>query len=417
MSTEAAATTLAYSAPSGPFPVGVCDGEFTDTVHPPVRASEADGRRCSVRVWYPADSAEGERRRYFTERELEVAGTFMAGEPPLLPPAWMSRLGEILTHSHIGARPAPGTFPTVVYSHGLGSYLGQNLALMEHLASHGYVVLGIGHPGESGGIEYPDGSVATVAEDLKAGIAALGLTPEALERITGDVPTRLARTRDNVDDKGLGPWSRRWVADTTALLDALWGGTLIGVPAEVVAACDQKRLGSIGMSFGACSAVSAAHADSRFAAAVNLDGGHNLSDLLDTDVRVPLLELTHDAFASYAGTGIEVQALHYNELFFEPLATTGTRQDVVRLRIPDVAHMELMDLSFFPPEERAQAIRGGGRMSSERLNAIVNTLVAAHFDHFLKGSDNGYPAAQVVAFSELQPVDLSPLREGSSQPA
>jgi hypothetical protein len=406
---------LDYGAPNGLYPVGVRDGEFTDTVYPPVRAEEAAGRRCSVRIWYPAASAEGERRRYFSDGERQVAGTFMAGEPPLLPAAWLQRLGDLVTYSVVDAPPASGTFPTLIFSHGLGSYVGQNTALMEHLASHGYVVVGLGHPGESGGLEYPDGSVVTVAEDLRAALAGLSAGPEALERVTGDVPTRLARTRENVDDKGLGPWSRRWVDDTRALIDAFENAALTGIAAEVLALCDLERLGSIGMSFGAAAALSAAQADPRIRAVVNLDGGHSLSDLLDTDIRLPLLELTHDAFAAYEGTGITPQALHYNEFFCEPLATAGVRADVVRLRIPDVAHMELMDFSFFPPEERAHVIRGGGRVSSERLNAIISTFVGAYFDHVLKQAPNGYPEAQLEEFPELKKVDLSPLREWAAQ--
>lgn len=406
---------LTYAAPNGPHPVGVCDAEFTDTLYPPIRARESEGRRCSVRVWYPAASAQGQRRRYFSDTEMEVAGLFMTGEPPLLPSSWMQRLGELVTYSVIDAPPAKGTFPTLIFSPGLGSYIGQSVALMEHLASHGYVVVGLGHPGESGGIEYPDGSVATVAEDLTAGIAALATVPNAMDRVTGDVPTRLALTRLNLDEHGMGPWSRRWVDDTRALIDAMENAALTGLPAEVLAMCDLQRIGVLGMSFGAAAAASTAQADVRVRAVVSLDGGQCLSDLLDTDVRLPLLELTHDAFARYAALGIATEALHYNEFFFEPLATTGTREDVVRLQIPEVAHMEMTDLSFFPREERAQAIHGGGLAESERLNAIINTFIGAYFDHVLKSVSNGYPKAQLDEFPEVAKLDLSALRDWAAQ--
>jgi hypothetical protein len=406
---------LTYSAPNGPHPVGVCDGEFTDSVYPPVRAQEADGRRCSVRVWYPAASAQGRRRRYFSDAEMTVAGLFMSGEPPRVPTSWMHRLGELVTYSVTDAPPAKATFPTLIFSHGLGSYLGQNVALMEHLASHGYVVIGLGHPGEAGGLEYPDGSVATFAEDFTAALADLASNPGAMERVTGDVPTRLASTRLHVDGNALGPWSRRWVDDTRALIDALEEAAVTGLPPEVLALCDLKRIGVFGMSFGAAAAASTAQADARVQAVVNLDGGQSLSDLLDTDIRLPLLELTHDALAMWNGMGIATEAVHYNEFFFEPLATTGTREDVVRLCIPDIAHMELMDLSFFPPEERAQAIRGGGLVDSDRLNAIMNTFIGAYFDYVLKSVSNGYPKAQLDEFPELKKVDLSPLRDWAAQ--
>ena len=50
--------------------------------------------------------------------------------------------------------------PTLFYSHGYGSFLSQNSALMEDLASHGYVVYSVQHTYDSSATVFPDGSVA-----------------------------------------------------------------------------------------------------------------------------------------------------------------------------------------------------------------------------------------------------------------
>ena len=65
-----------------------------------------------------------------------------------------------------GAAPAAGPFPLVVYHCGAGSSFEDNAALCEHLASHGYVVLGSAFPkadGSSLGIDAGRGS----AEDVQ----------------------------------------------------------------------------------------------------------------------------------------------------------------------------------------------------------------------------------------------------------
>jgi dienelactone hydrolase len=393
----------------------VRDGELTDTTYPPIRTSEASGRRLLVRAWYPAARSEGRRRSYFTAAEKASVGPVMSGAPPLPPPSWIDALGELVTHGVVDAPIAEGPFPTLIYSHGASSYIGQNLALVEDLASHGYVVLGLGHPGESAALEYPDGHVTTLEEDFTAALAGLASIPNTMGRATGDAATRLELTSLVLDDNGLGPYARRWVDDTRALLDALTSDAEGVLPAAVRSQCDLERIGALGMSFGAGAATSAAQADERIKAVVNLDGGQNLSDLLDADIRLPLLELTHDLYARWRSAGLDVQALHYNEFFYERVATAGTREDVVRVRLPGVAHLELTDFSFFPAEERAEVFADGGRLSSERIHAVVTTVVRGYFDHTLKGEANGYPDAQLQLLPELEPVDLAPLRSWAAQ--
>lgn len=411
----AAAPTIpiAYPTPTGPHIVGVHDFEFTDTVYPSDRPEDADGRRIMARVWYPAEQATGQRRRYFAAGEFEALAIPMLevmgmGDDPhnsLLRP-----LGEVLTRSDVDApvRSAQAALPVVVYSHGGLSYLSQNTALMEELASHGYIVFSLTHPGGSVGIRYPNGD--TIGYDAVFYQAVINSIvtqdPEGLN--SSDIAKRYAaRANHYVDDSGLGPWLPRWRDDNIALVDFIEGGHAVGLLGEILAKADISRLAYGGMSYGAAAAASAAQADPRAGAAFNLDGTHHASDLLDINIRVPLLAFTTEPVAHVPYT---------NEFFFEPLKTMGSREDILRVWVPGITHPELNDTMFFPASYRA-VIPGGGQGDGERIHEILRNFLLGFLDHYLQGRANGYPAAPLAEFPEVQQVDVHYVQEWAKSAA
>jgi hypothetical protein len=144
-----------------------------------------------VLLWYPADSSAAGAERmphggYFSiaSEEARLAayadalrahsrGVFVEqvmGEPEAeLDEAERAELEAALaapTLCRPRAEPARGSFPLVVYHGGAGSSFEDNAALCEHLASHGYVVLGSAFPeadGSSLGVDAGRGS----AEDAQ----------------------------------------------------------------------------------------------------------------------------------------------------------------------------------------------------------------------------------------------------------
>lgn len=103
---------------AGPYAVGVRIVEVTYT--PPLTTSE---RKLSTVVWYPAEASEGERPFYV----LRSSESATLDAPPLT----------------IGPR------PVVVFSHGHQAYAATMSHIMEHLASHGYVVIAPTHTGNT----------------------------------------------------------------------------------------------------------------------------------------------------------------------------------------------------------------------------------------------------------------------------
>lgn len=102
----------------GPYAVGVRTLEVE--YRPPLTL---ETRTLQTVVWYPAEAAEGERP-FYVLRSSEVA---TIDAPPLT----------------LGPR------PVVVFSHGHQAYAAAMSRIMEHLASHGYVVIAPTHTGNT----------------------------------------------------------------------------------------------------------------------------------------------------------------------------------------------------------------------------------------------------------------------------
>ena len=109
----------------GSHHVGYTETQFVD----PVEAS----RVLPAHVWYPAET--------FDENEL---ATYIVAENEILD----LELPAEAAQRDVEASTA-GPFPLVVFSHGYGGLPTQSLALCEALASHGFVVVSVGHVGNT----------------------------------------------------------------------------------------------------------------------------------------------------------------------------------------------------------------------------------------------------------------------------
>ncbi|MEZ4318336.1 MAG: alpha/beta hydrolase [Myxococcota bacterium] len=113
-----------------------CSGAETEPVVPPVDYAEAgpwavgteqrtfpgpEGLELTAQVWYPSDGVQGAGTRYDGLLEGRATeGMAVACDAPR---------------------------PVVVFSHGLGGVRWQSPFFVEHLASHGFVVVAVDHPG------------------------------------------------------------------------------------------------------------------------------------------------------------------------------------------------------------------------------------------------------------------------------
>jgi len=140
--------------PSGKYLVGTTSFALTDESRAETKTKDRnDKRELFVEVWYPANLPSIQ-------------------DPPTPKPLWqelylgemdrvsffMNYLKGIATHSYPDVPPNSdnGPYPVILFNHALQMFTSQNTLLMEHLASHGYVLVSIAHPYESLRVNLPE---------------------------------------------------------------------------------------------------------------------------------------------------------------------------------------------------------------------------------------------------------------------
>lgn len=329
-------------------------------------------RELPVKLWYPArDDADGLMGLYAAPESVTV----------LFPVALSQRLRRVKTHAIVDAPMADLRAPVLVFSHGYGGYAEQNTVQMEELASRGYVVASIAHPGEAAWAPYPDGRGVAYARQLTEaakrkrkergeGFRALRARHKRLLQAldTPDPGERLARYREFMrqrDEPLFSESVKEWALDTKVVVDHLEALTAGEVASPFQGKLDMARLGVFGMSYGGATAVEFGRTDPRCIAAANIDG-LPYGGLLDSSISVPLLVIA----AGDEGRAGWVPGLDRCE------------GPTVLATVPDTTHMGLTDLPLqIPPYLRWTGM--GGRMPAARRGSIMNDVLVAFFDQYL----------------------------------
>ncbi|MBL8265176.1 alpha/beta hydrolase family protein [Steroidobacter sp.] len=230
----------------GPYQTGTFEAFWVnDALDDPSTAAVGDKRKVMVQAWYPAAPAP----------QLPFAP--YAISPQLYGKEhWVHRLEHVRTQSRLNAPVAAGqsSLPLLIYNHGNGNPHFTGTFQTEFLASHGYVVVAIGHPGANSLERFPDGTKYKNDGEQWRAPAPAGLSQrEAYEYQAAHADLSL------------------YLGDLSFVLDRLT--QLNADPAHpFYRRLDLQRVGSLGWSLGGFVSLQAARDDSRIKAAANLDG-------------------------------------------------------------------------------------------------------------------------------------------------
>jgi hypothetical protein len=396
--------------PSGPYAVGTFEYSIADDSRKE-RYAPTRNRELYVEVWYPAEksaSAAFPVRTLFQElyEGDYTQQSFLFGY-----------LRHIPTHSHVHApvaAPDPGPFPVLLFNHALElGFTSQNQLLMEHLASHGYVIVSIAHPYQSAKVnlgsagtvsrvgqlpsdldlpraELYRGVVGTIYEashDLDEISAVKGvLSPLADQYFALSERDRGAFLSDAVAMKEFDAYRhfiseelledyflydyfaenslhQYWVEDVQFIADTLheWQAPVAGF-AEAI---DTAGFGVFGMSYGGGAAGEFCKIDNRCKAGANLDGtqfGRNWNRA----VAAPFLMLYHEE--------------HQGGNDFAYLPPTHEFWDY---GVKGATHFDFTDFTYVWPLFKTLGFTGP--INGMRMIDITNTVVLNFFDHGLKG--------------------------------
>jgi len=327
--------------PTGRFPVGT---ETVVTVD-----GTRGGRRLPVQLWYPAD-----RRSVRKSPPSQYAPPMTSAGLAEVLAVPVEDVAAIRTNAAEGPALAKTArrLPVVVFSPGLGVSRFLYSGLAADLASHGWLVAVVDHPGEVQPVEFPDGSVAPPG------------------RVDGeDALGRLLPIR---------------VADVRAVLDMV--AQLDAAPASRFhRALDLDRVALGGHSFGGATAAEAMRLDPRFRLGVNLDGSFQ-GEVAVTGLSRPFLLVGQEG---------HVQDPSWVSFRMHSAKTTT-------LEIAGTGHRNFSDMpalfSFRAPDELRQLLKIGPidprrsfKVQSVYLRAFLDLHLRGKPTHLLDGPSPRFP--------------------------
>jgi predicted dienelactone hydrolase len=366
--------------PTGRCQIGVSQWFLTDkSREETLTADPGDHRELTVCAWYPAD-ASGLTKTAGYLNNPQIVGKAIAGT---LPGAGflLSYLRLIRTHSFPNAPISSkgSSYPVLVFSHGYGTHAGFNTALMEELASYGYVVFSIGHTYESIVEVFPDGRQARFipTQNSLDEKTVRKLSKEAEELKANDLAERVMffkrfQKLATLQSARIYVWS----ADTRFVINWLEKINNEDTRSPFYRRLDLNKLGVFGMSFGGATAGQLCVEDRRVKAAINMDG-FPYGDLIDHPLEIPFMFMSS-----------EWSSTQYNGIFRSMIdfLMGSSRTTAYGVSVKESAHLNYTDVSVWSPVLKYTGLLG--KIDGARMMKVMNAYVPAFFNKHLKGIDS-----------------------------
>lgn len=342
---------LALPAPDGKYAVGTREFTLVDS---------ARGRKIGLKTWYPArDDDPARYEPYLADEEM---AQLHAGQGP----NHFAYLARIKTHAQPGADFASGLSgcPVVFFSHGHSLSNRTNSLVCESLASRGYVVFAIGHPGEG---------FCTLIDGKK-----IGMDPAIVEKMIAEA-RKIASDHPklNIRDHP-GEYIRLLIVEGDASTERIkiWTEDLrlaanwldSGMEPFFRGRVQTGKYAAFGHSFGGAAALRVMLFDDRFLCGVNMDGGQYGGDFIEKVLMKPMMVMSHNAAGLRTG--------------FHP-----EQRGVWWLSIPTATHLNFTDGSLIYGS-LPRLLHMNGKIDGKRMITLMSTVLRAFFDHNLLQHEN-----------------------------
>jgi len=252
----------------------------------------------------------------------------------------------------------------------------QNTPLMEHLASHGYVVIGISHTHMALRVISSKGQAIYANPDKLNKAFAEGAAFDKQEYDDRAINTSAAERSDILFEMGERATSMNEqvairVADLQFVMDVISDPT--NAPPELAILLEQtnsNRIGLVGMSVGGAAVIDVCKIDTRCQAGVNLDGGLYGQHLRES-LQTPFLSMVSAS----------------NQRFGENLLVNST-SDYYEILVEGAKHGDFCDMTFLMPFMKW--LDANGSIDPMRAVGVVNAVVLQFFDAYLKNGPKLY---------------------------
>lgn len=355
--------------PTGPYAVGTRIVHLVDPLKMETHGSGPQGpREIMVQIWYPA-SPDGQRlASYRRPSETTLLSSYMAVLP---------------THSYLDAPVASDKtpFPVLLFNPAWGGQRTQNTYQTEDLASHGFIVVGIDHPYNSGPVAFPDGRVIRSVDTHD--ITDFHHTTIAQQVAIGNTEVHIQAADDIL--------ALNYLAAENSDPHSVWFHHV-----------DPNNAGAFGHSFGGAVAAQACYQDPRIRAAINEDGWM-FGDVSTHGLNKPFLIMYEDnAEANPTPNPPDVQSRRESKLDALDLINihrTMHAHGGYILTLLGSRHNNFRDRSLYSPLRR---LTEGGSIAPRRAHRIVEAYTLQFFCHYLLQRPAPLLAANTSPYQEVQ---------------
>jgi hypothetical protein len=330
---------------TGLYPVGSINLELIDNSRTDQLAPTPQPRDIMISMFYPTSEAAANAGTYnfspyLSPKTAASLDTYFGTSKEIL---------DIVTKSYDGAPIKSNDFPLLIFSPGYGASRFIYTALLEDLASHGWIIVAVDHPYDAKAVEFPSGEVVLEL-------------PSNLDDFPKKMPS-LVEIR---------------VADLEFVANALESSTLLSqIPglASPGGTLRSNHIGVFGGSLGGATAAQAMSNFTQFACGANFDGGI-FGPVAEVGLDRPFLQLEAQG---HNRTNDATWALFWEHLtgFRRELTVNGT----VHLTFTDIPLIRDLLGEAFPAQLRNQS----GTIAGERILQIETAIIDAFFAFCLKG--------------------------------
>ncbi len=367
--------------PGGPHAVGFRSTTLLDPARTMAVHGQTRPRVITLDTWYPATNTAGLIAEPYQDKLLAQLLAQHQGIPD------MGASGP--SYAFVDASALPGKHPVVIFNHGYGSFTKQNFSNMQELASHGYLVISIGHPAESLVAKDADGGViefdpntpqyveySRVQKDTKAYAETLSAIL-ARQRAAGDAAAHQRASQELASVQpfvGLQPMVDAWARDTRHVIDAL----------SSMPEADSARVTLMGHSLGGVVSLDIAkNPPPGVIGVINLDGPWVRYGQDTRPLRVPLLALLS------TDNVLEGQDIGMHGTFDGALKAGEKPAHVIE--IAGAAHNNFTDLTYVQLLKYITPILGS--VDAHAVTRWQNEAMLA----FLRGLETGVMPAALLA--------------------
>lgn len=338
-----------FDKPSGENEVGAKEEYFVDSSRQiKLNNNNKTNREIKVTLFYPAE-VKSEPMLQVSQDMNQLSDSLSKAQG--IPSVFTKHFNSIKTNAYVNAKVKvkKESYPLILFSHGMGSYNTQSTFQMAELASHGYVVASIEHPG--------DAAVSYTSQG--------DLIPYINKKILG---------ANKEDLSYLDKHNVEWVKDAKVIIEELEKKQN-----RLFSNINFDKIGYLGFSYGGATALQSLMTDSKIKAAVDLDGALFGPDIPTKGIEKPFLLINSSASIA-SMTPKEEQTKEEKEYFKELMRKNSLVKgnEVVHEIIPHSNHVSFTDLSA------STKILNEKEGNAFKNYHIINQLTLKFFNQHLK---------------------------------